>query len=263
MSFETLQNLSFQCTALKGMNKAGLIKPDASGYRTVVLGALDVFNVRGEKYMFEGAQQLFEGSSILMRKIANQALRGENGHPAPWPGMTTKDYLQRLNVVREERICVHIRKVWLDFENIRDRNGNKIIAIMGEVKPAGELGYVLEEAFNNPDSNVAFSIRCFTERRIGLDGIARKWLRSIVTWDHVSEPGIAAADKFCAPGLESADSPLDLMELQEGTITKTTVQRAMKDLGTVGLESARMDFEELCQSFGWDLDSKHAAYRSW
>lgn len=243
--------VSFQCTALKGQNKAGLIKPDPTGYRTVVLGALDIFNSAGQFYTYEDAKSLFTESSTFMRKVQQGALRGEHGHPKPWPGMTNDAWCSRILDVYEDRVCVHIRKVWLDFDKVKDRDGKKVIAIMGEVKPAGELGHILEQSFNNPDENVAFSIRCFTDvdRKMGR---TNKAIRHIVTWDHVLEPGIHVADKYYSPALESNHVKVEL----ENTFTRGQLERAFQADHQVGVstESARLNAMELFTSLGWKPD---------
>lgn len=252
--------VSFQCTALEGQNKAGLIKPDASGYRVVVLGALDIFNSAGQFYTYEDAKALFTESSTFMRKVQQGALRGEHGHPKPWAGMTDDAWCNRILEVHEDRVCVHIRKVWLDFDRVKDKNGKKVIAIMGEVKPAGELGHVLEASFNNPDENVAFSIRCFTDvdRK---HGRTNKRIRHIVTWDHVLEPGIHVADKYYSPNLESRNVKVEL----ENTFTRGQLERAFskENLKQYATESVRLNAQELFASLGWkpNLESKPSFLR--
>lgn len=195
---------TYACTALAGSNKAGILKPDADGYYTVVLGAMDVYNSAGSFYPWESAREVFKESSSLMRRIANGACRAEYGHPKRLPGMSIRDFIERILQIHEENVCAHIRKVWVTYDQIKDKNGRPVIAVLGEVKPCGPRGDTLKASLDNPSENVCFSVRSLTDDvRIG--GVTHKNIRTIVTWDYVNEPGISVANKFMAPGLEGMD----------------------------------------------------------
>lgn len=193
---------TYQCTALVGTSKAGVIKADAAGYYTVVLGALDFYNSAGAFYAYEPAKVLFDTSSCLQRRVANGALRGEYGHPKFVPGMTNRDFLMRIMDIDEKSTCVHIKEVWIDSDSVRNKDGSNVIAIMGRVKPSGPYGDKLAAQFENPDENVCFSIRSLTEDIVNEQGITVKTLREIVTWDYVNEPGISVANKYSIPTME-------------------------------------------------------------
>lgn len=254
--YGALNNVTYQCTALNGMNKVGLLKRDEQGYARVVLGGLDVSNSAGEFYTYEQSKKLFEESSALMRRVRSGALRGENGHPKMMPGQSPEAFASRVMSIWENRVCVHIKSVELDFENVRDLNGNRVIAIMGMVKPSGELGYVLEEALSNPNQNVAFSIRAFTDNE-RFRGRTNRHLRNIVTWDFVGEPGIAIATKYSSPALES---------FEEVFLDKNQLRLAanLQEPDGVAMESKRLMVDELFTSFGWNTSGdKRAAWAKW
>lgn len=253
-----LNSVSFTCTAMNGLNKVGLIKPDSDGYYRVVLGALNVYNSSGEYYAYEGAKHLFERSSSLMRRVARGALRSENGHPKWLPGMSEDEYARRIMQIYEERVCAHIRQVDLVFDKYKDDKGRRIIGIEGLVRPDGELGYVLENALKNPHHNVAFSIRSFTENIRSYTGVT-KILKSIITWDLVTEPGIPIAEKYYSPSLES---------LTEKKFSRNTLERAYysKDTNTnsPSMESVKMNAAELFHSLGWvNSDESQPSYLKW
>lgn len=195
------QRASFACTALVGSNKAGILKPTEDGYYTVVLGALNVFNSAGAFYPFEAAKQLFQESSSLMRRIANGACRGEYGHPRQG-AMNTREFMGRVMDIYEPNVCCHFRKVWIDYNGVRDERGRPVIAVMGEVKPVGPMGAALKAALDNPSENVCFSVRSITND-YPINGVTQKNIRSIITWDYVNEPGISVAKKWHSPALES------------------------------------------------------------
>ncbi|MCK9234797.1 MAG: hypothetical protein M0P09_00620 [Acholeplasmataceae bacterium] len=260
---------------MRGLNKKGIIPAmDEYGYRKVVLGALNVFSRKGEYYALEGAEDLFKNSSIFMRKVEGEALRGELGHPIPTPGMSEEQFSIRIRQVIEPRICLHIRRVWLDHTNVKDDMGRTVIAIMGEVAPSGELGHILEKAFNNPYENVAFSIRCFSDVDRSFGGAVTRKMREIVTWDYVSEPGIKVADKYYSPSLENNDIILPKkQEILRADTVDNLINRKYsrsflrkvsenKDL-TYSEESVFLTTDELFTSLGWNNVEKPPAFHNW
>ena len=226
--------VKFTSTKLSGLNKSGVIKPDADGYYEMVIGGLNAYNSVGEYYTLEGAKQLFEESGALMRRLKNGCLKGEVGHPKQTPGMNSDAYLRRILAVEETNTCCFFKEIWLDPNygraNPRFKNPN-LVAIMARIKPAGVKGAALEAAFNNPGENVCFSIRALTKDFYNR-GETFRVLTNIVTWDWVTEPGIAAANAFDSPALESMD---------ETIITHARLKRAVDKIchDKLALESDR------------------------
>lgn len=198
-----MNGFSLSCTALLGTNKAGTLKCDADGYYTVVLGALDVFNSSGAYYPEASARHLFAQSASLARRIASGNLRGEYGHPRMLPGMTVDDFINRVRDIYEPHVCMHIRKVTVDYTTFRNAQGQPIITIIGEIKPSGPMGPSLKEQLENRHEDVCFSIRSLTNDEVSIYGRVNKHIKLIVTWDYVNEPGLANAHKWNAPGLEA------------------------------------------------------------
>jgi hypothetical protein len=119
--------------------KKGILPPDADGYYTMPVGALNVFNSSGQYYVLEGAKQLFDSSSIFQRRVANGCSKGEMGHPKREPKMTMDDYMTRILTIEETNVCCHFRKFWLDEtfgkKNPQFKNPD-MVAIMAELKPS-------------------------------------------------------------------------------------------------------------------------------
>lgn len=203
-----MSSVHYGCTALVGTNKAGILKPDASGRYDMVLGALEYPNSVGDIYTLKSAQEFFKEGSSLMRRVANGQLRAEMGHPKREPGMDDRAYLERILTIEETKVCAHISDIYIDFNNVKDpKTGSTIIAIRGKVKPSGPYGQALKEMLDDPKQNVAFSIRSLTmNRQVGFR--QHKDFTQIVTWDYVNEPGLAPANKYSVPTLESSQTDL-------------------------------------------------------
>lgn len=240
-------SVRFACTALSGTNKAGILKKDDRGYYEMVVGALNMFNSAGQFYVYEQAKELFESSSQLMRRVSRGALRGEYGHPKPAPGMSGDMFANRVMSIHEENVCCHHKELTLDFDRVKGPNGEPVIAIVSKVCPSGPMGAALERSINNPDENVCFSIRAFTDD-FRERGITKRVLKTVVTFDYVNEPGLAVANKYSAPALESFSGEDGL------SISRGELERGIKSAHVSGLatESVLLNAEELFTSMNWN-----------
>lgn len=248
----------FTCTSLVGTGKQGVLSKDKNGYYEMVVGALNVFNSVGQYYVYEEAKSLFEESSQFMRRVKRGVLAGENGHPKWLPGMDEDSYAHRLLSIYEDNICCHHKEIALDFDRVKDEAGRPVIAIVSKLKPAGPHGPALEKSLENPDENVCFSIRAFTDdfKEPGR-GLTKRILRTIVTWDRVLEPGLSIAEKYKSPGLE---------DLEDRTFTRGNLQRGIDRQSRVGVaqESALMTANELFTSMGWKMPAgEKPAWMRW
>lgn len=197
--------IKFTSTKLNNSGKQGILVPDDNGYFTVTLGGLNTFNSAGEYYVAEGAKQLFESNSILMRRIKNGCLYGENGHPKRQPGMSMDQYISRIYSIEETNYSFHISEVWLDTNFGKDNpqfKNPQLIGIMGKIRPTGPMAASLTEGLQNGRENICFSIRALTDDYI-VKGVNHRVLKQIITWDRVTEPGISHANKWDCPSLES------------------------------------------------------------
>ena len=205
--------ITYDNTLLPSTGKRGIMKPiDASGYYAINLGGLDVFNESGAIYVAETAKDLFTSSSHLMRRIAGGKLYNELGHPKREVGMTDDQYLIRILTVYETNACSHLRKI--ELEEVHDsslNNGKPFIRIIGEVKPMGQLGILVEDTFKTADSDACYSIRSITNDNF-VGRIRYKHLKEIATWDYVLEPGIRHATKYYTASTEGLIINIKLLE---------------------------------------------------
>lgn len=244
-----MSNINFSCNILSGLKKQGVLKPDKDGYYTLPVGGLNVFNSNGSYYTYEGAKELFNNSSSFMRKVKNGCLKGETGHPSRLPGQSLDSFAARVMQIDEKNVCVHFSEIWLDFDNVVDADGKKVIAIMAKLIPSGPNGPALQKSLDNPKEEVCFSIRAFTEDHY-LGGIKQRILREIVSFDHVGEPGISFAKKYYSPVLESK---------QEVSLSRENILHAINgSIDGVGMESVRACGEDLFKRCGWSLTKSNA-----
>lgn len=243
----------FECTALKGTNKQGNLKPDADGYYTLVLGALDYYNSKGQFYTYSAGKKLFEDSSPFMRRIAQGSLYGECGHPRQ-DNLSNRDYMNRIMDVRETNVAAHFRRIYLDDKAVRGPDGRMAIAIIGEVRPAGPMGPALKDALENSSQNVCFSIRSLTQDEM-VRGVVHKNLRTIMTFDWVCEPGISVARKWSSPALESLSEMYttvdDIELLRNETVGTIGMESESTKLLTEALESIKTADQNLPASARW------------
>lgn len=242
MNFSSVR---FACTALSGTKKQGRLPKDADGYYTMPVGGLNVFNSAGDYYTVEGARELFMGSGPLMRRVKSACLKGEEGHPKQEPGQSLDAFAARVMRIEETRVCAHFSDIWLDYDNVKDESGRPIVAIMAKVAPSGPFADSLERSLENRKEDVCFSVRAFTADDI-VRGVRLRVLREVVTFDRVTEPGIAQARKYSAPALES---------FSEKVFSKDDIISAVKTYDGVSMESGSISGLNLMRTLGWDIDT--------
>ena len=162
--------------------------------------------------------------------------------------------MNRILDIDPGNVCVHFREVYLDFENFKNPDGSKIVAIRAKLRPSGPKGDYLQKSLDNPKENTCFSIRSFTENKL-IMGRMNKVVKTIVTFDNVNEPGIHIAEKYKSPALESHT---ELM------VSKSQIEKAFDHRQVLHLsqESGLMTREELFASFGWS-DTNSSRFTQW
>jgi Peptidase S80 family len=233
-----MSGVHFTATRLVGTGKKGILLPDADGYYTMPIGGLNVFNSVKQYYALEGAEKLFQESSVFMRRVRGGNLKGEVGHPKKLPGMTDDEFIERVVTIEETNICCHFADIWLDADfgkNNPELKNPALVAIMAKVKPSGAKGAFLKEMFDNSQENLCFSIRAQT-RNYYERGQCIRVLSHIFTFDHVNEPGIFHANKWASPALEG---------LEETVVNSKAVHRVADKASIFATEDSRVLAREL------------------
>lgn len=239
------------CSMLEGTGKQGILTPDDSGYYVLVLGAYGAYNSAGMFYDLGSGASMFKEDSPLMRRLAKGVLYMEFKHPEPfWPDgkkMSDAEYMMRIRKIDDDRVCAHIRKLYL-MDGVDEQN-RKVKYVIGEVKPYGPYAKIFQDSLNNPHQNTYCSVRSITQDDV-MRGI--KYTREISTWDFVGEGGIYGANKYNSPALENHSVILTPNTLWQ-------VEQLEKKNNGYGLESTKFfDNNSLRKELGWATKNKKA-----
>lgn len=245
----------YECNILRSKNKVGKLKTDENGYREICLGAFDCMTEKGEFYPFtQAVKNMFKPGSRLLQQIETGRLRGEIEHPYPTPGMTFPQYLNRVKMVHNQFTAHHIKSVRL--ETTKDHRGNNVVSVIGMVKGSGPYGDQLDKKFENPDENIDFSVRTLTTPTAPVNGVTQKLINLLVTWDQVNQGGVAIANRYDTPSMESADNGVIWTPELAHRFEITPATLAASDLCQpegIGMESDELiDSTLIRTSLGWE-----------
>lgn len=228
--------------------RKSVLQKDEEGFSKVLLGSFNVFNSVGDYYSATKAvKMIFDSSSSFVRRINNQYLKMEQGHPKFKAGDSDAYKVQRIERVDEKYVCGHIKNVALENTNkLTPASGEYIVNVVGWVKPAGPYSDSLEKFLNDPSLNGAFSGRYKFDVYVTKIGQRIRAVKRIITWDFVNEPGIAGVN---------IQNSLDLEDFTTVTIDTSNsddvkeIKDALLDTMESGNESdshnAQLAFNEL------------------
>jgi hypothetical protein len=241
------------------VEQKGGIKKDDEGYYYVRLGTIGTENSMGIKYEFtqELNNLLLNESSPFLMRIKQGYLRAEYGHPQQKPGQDTRAYFARLSRLEPTLQCGHFKQI----EVIEGKEGSNTVTIYAWFKPSGPYGKFVEEELNNPNVNSAFSIRTIAEQFVKNGKLVRH-IKLLITWDYVTTPGIATANKIGAME-ESIDYfSLDLSDTQEVSRVKEDLESFLSEGDSAGLEA---DEELIGEALGIinKCTDKHCLMKYW
>lgn len=187
--------------------KQGKLPKDAQGRYKVLVGAYNMRNTCGDKYIFTSRVQALFKSSKARTRADNNQLYGEPDHPELRDFVkrtrTHEEavalYLDRLNHVPPDRQAHQIHDFW--YEPLPDKvDGETVYGVYALITP---LHPRQKDSLENPQENTAYSVRSFIDRYPSRCGGYLFEAKELITWDWVSNPGISMAGKYNTPGLES------------------------------------------------------------
>lgn len=191
---------SYSNIVLSGSGKQGILKKLDGGYYEIILGALAAYGNGNWLYDEASGRQYMENDREFLAELRGGRIKGEWGHPRRPQGMSDQDWFVRINEIYEDNTCVAFRDISLSMDLIKDDKGRRVVGIIGQIKPSGKQARSFQDMLENPDEDTPFSIRCFARKDFRT---MHKHINKIVTWDYVTQPGIAVASKYNTPSLES------------------------------------------------------------
>lgn len=245
--------VKYTANTLSGVNPVKELKFDTNGYYRCVLGGFNLSNHSGAYYpLLPEVKALFEKGGIVRRRLDAGLCRGEYGHPNV-SGLPLEQALQRLMKIEPTMVSHHIKSI--ELKDSKDEYGKPIILAIGEVKPTGPYGNYVKEQLDNPEENVAFSIRSITADKM-IGNQMNKVVLDALTYDYVTEPGIKHATKFNSLSMEELLTNANISELFPGIIfTENDINKAIQTTSRIGLEEEHstlvMVKERLGPSLGW------------
>lgn len=203
--------ITFGSTVLEKSGKQGILKPMEEGglYYLINSGGFNIQNRTGVSYRFNDyLRECMHPDSDLNRRVSEGQLQCEAGHPPQyfWERIDGRivqtkitdifQWIQRLRTILEPNVCGSIRKIhWIMTGGENDPVYNKI-----EVRPYGQLDYLLEDSIKDQYMNTAFSIRTVTApQKLGQ---RVREVEYFTGYDLVIEQGMLDACKYRTAGLE-------------------------------------------------------------
>lgn len=232
---------TYSCASLPGMNQVSKMKADANGYYRVILGGFNLANQSGIPYpLTDSVKALYAKGSVIRRRMETGLCKGEIDHPKLF-GMSQEQIIHRLSIIEPTLVSHHIKS--MELVDKKDENGKEIVVVYGEVKPSGPYTESLRQSLDNPEENVAFSIRSFCKMTMWKGKLSRI-VTDVLTYDHVSEPGIKLANQFDTVCLEAIK--------ETHNFTQADFDRALLVGAQQGLENANETIRMVRDAQGWN-----------
>lgn len=191
--------------------KQNSVVKDENGFYRVKLGRLNTYNSNGVFYKVNNLEALLSNpKSVIHRRIENGLLKAEVKHPkftdANGYPLQGDALIQAIFEIDLDNVCASIKKVEFIKTNKTETGWSNfpIYEVFGWVKPIEPKGHYIKDALEDPDINLAWSIRsAVTEDRIG--GMLVRTIIDISVWDYVDEGGVDGSSQWTAAGVEKKD----------------------------------------------------------
>jgi hypothetical protein len=220
-ALQNVDRISFCVDTLivKNGRKLGRIRPDESGYYKMPIAVLGTVTDNFTYYEVEDfVAQLTSPTSFINRVLVDGKCYGEYGHPMIRL-LPENQQIPRLMVIDEKCQSHHIKAV---TTGEKLESGGRLL--YGLLKPAGPYGEYLQASLDDPCQNTSFSLRSIAQSR-NENGITRRKIKQLVTFDYVCAGGYNEASKRYTPGVESI-----AIELTPQSVDLAVITTAMESL---------------------------------
>lgn len=218
------------------------VEKNEKGWYKVLLGELNAYNHAGEFYVIDGFKELLTETDTYLsvkNRLESGLLKGECTHPLR-EGHSDQDWLTR-NLVIHEGFASH---QFMSFElETTDTQvmGDYTVKVWGWILPtANQHGISLKADLDNPDVNVAFSIRCFSKIFNYKGRVARR-ITKLITYDRIDIPGKKNAVKGGDIDTITRESGLSEVILSGTTLDKVLANKSFFNTENAGLRDEIID----------------------
>lgn len=209
------------------------VEKNDKGWYRVKIGEVNAFNNKGEYYLDTGLRELLtEKNSYLSvaNRLESGLLEGEVTHPIR-EGHSDSDWLSRNLIIDGARATHKFMQIDYIVTN-RKELGNNVVELWAWILPTeNDLGRALKADLDNPDVNVAFSIRCFS-KLVTYNGHPARVITKIICWDKIDIPGIKNAVKGGSVEAITKEAGLKDYLVDIGTLDNLVVKLSNKALMT-------------------------------
>jgi len=239
---------------------AGVIKPNKDGIYKIIVGGLNIYSPNGFYYKYtKKIEKILTSGTFKLKLDANKIL-SEDDHPNFSIYPTEKAVVERMLSINESNAVAAI-------VNIEVKKSDKIDPIFKEplyyiiasIKPTGPKKQKLIDLLANPDKDICFSVRSFSDK-YEKNGIVIKEQKLFITWDMVTQPGHFVAKKSYTNGI-------DIESVQEITFTEEGIKDIRASLldkldSGLDLESTN-NVNELLGVFDICPEGDECLYKKW
>lgn len=197
-------SFDIQTFRVKDGKTLGSIKPDNDGFYDLPimpLGKPSRNNIKyGEKSVVDSMNNV---NSRFYKLLSEGSLEGEWGHPLV--DVNKQVYMQRIVQVDRNNVSHYFNRIY----SKTTEQGTTLIR--GKFKPFGAKKQYMQEALDDPNFNIAFSIRTLCTPPKIINGIQHKDITHMITIDAVGGPGFEESSKRYAN--ESIEVPVTIHDL--------------------------------------------------
>lgn len=220
------------------------VEKNEKGWYKVCVGELNAYNHAGEFYVLEGFKELLTETDTYLsikNRLESGLLKGEVTHPLR-EGHSDNDWLTRNLVIHEGFASHQFMSFELETTDIQVL-GEYTVKVWAWILPtANQHGISLKADLDNPDVNVAFSIRCFSKVFNYKGRVARR-ITKIITYDRIDIAGLRNAVKGGVIDTITRESGLQEVLISLGTIEKVIANQSFFNTENAGLRDELVDIK--------------------
>jgi len=244
------------------IKRPGVIKPNEKGEYKIIVGGLNIYSGNGFYYKHTPKVEKILTTGVFKMKLDAGKVMSEANHPNFSVYRKESEVIERMMQIDESNALAAIVNITVvKTDKLDPLFNNPIYHIVATMVPQGPKKDELIRLFADPDAELCFSVRSFSDS-YDVNGVVVKEQKMFITWDRVTNPGHYVAKKSFTNG-----NMLDLESIEEIRFTdieinniRTTLHNKI-DMG-LDLESLN-DVNELLNVFDTCPQGGECIYNNW